>query len=75
MDMRQQNSARSGWRPPPAGELHPMAKLTDDEIELLRGMYGQLDHRGKPYGQKRLAAIFEISRRSVRDILAGRRRP
>ena len=52
-----------------------MAKLTDDEIEILRSMYGQLDHRGKPYGQKRLAAVFEISRRSVRDILAGRRRP
>ena len=58
----------------PRGEDHPLARLTNAEVEQLRAMYRQPDVHGIPIGQKRLAKIFEVSRRSVRDILTGRRR-
>jgi len=50
------------------GESHPRAVLTDNEVECL------LQLREEGAGYRRLAKIFEISKRHVRDICSGRRR-
>ncbi len=50
------------------GENHPRAILTDHEISLLR------DLRLEGFGYKRLAKVFEISVRHVRDVVHDRRR-
>lgn len=51
------------------GEDHPKAILTDGEVEHLRRLYEE-----GGWGYKRLAAKFEVSRESVRDIVKYRRR-
>jgi len=50
------------------GDSHWNAKLTNHEVDLLLKMHDE----GMTYGA--LAAIFDISKRSVRDICSGRRR-
>lgn len=50
------------------GQDHHNAKLTDHDIDLLFAL------RDAGWGYKRLAAKFEISKRHVRDVLAGKRR-
>ncbi len=50
------------------GESHPMAVLSDHEVELVHELYAD------GYGYKRLAKIMEVSHRSIRDILNGKRR-
>jgi hypothetical protein len=50
------------------GQYQTGAKLTDHEVSLL------LDMRSKGMGYKRLAKKFEVSIRSVRDIVSFRRR-
>jgi len=50
------------------GEDHPHAKLSNHDVDRL------LELREEGWGYTRLSQVFEISRRSVRDICAGRRR-
>ena len=50
------------------GQDHQNAKLSDEEVEQL------LVLRAEGWGWRRLAAKFEVSKRTVRDIVAGRRR-
>lgn len=51
------------------GERHPLAKLTDREVELIREEYEQ---GGIGYG--RLAAKWDVHKMTVRDIVTFRRR-
>lgn len=51
------------------GEDRAGAKLTNHEVELLLAMR---EAEGLGYGQ--LAALFEISKSSARDLIKGRRR-
>lgn len=53
------------------GESHPRVRLTDGEVELIRSMHEDSD---EPLGYRRLATIFEVSKRTIRDICAYRRR-
>lgn len=53
------------------GESHPRARLTDWEVELIRQLHEDLE---EPIGYRRLAAIFEVSKRTIRDVCAYRRR-
>lgn len=50
------------------GEFHQNAKLSENDLELL------LQLRAAGWGYRRLAAKFEIAKRTVRDYCAGRRR-
>lgn len=50
------------------GESHPLAKLTNHEVELVR----QLHESGMGYG--RIAAAMETPKRTIRDIVTFRRR-
>lgn len=50
------------------GDSHPMAKLTNDEVERL------LDLRDEGLSYRQLAVIFEISKSGARQICKGRRR-
>lgn len=50
------------------GDSHHNAKLTDGDVELLLAMHAE------GWGYRRLAAKFEVSKRHVRDIVAGKRR-
>lgn len=50
------------------GDSHPLAKLTDEEVQAL------LVLKAEGWGYRRLAAKFEISKRSVRDYCKGTRR-
>ena len=50
------------------GDSHHRAKLTDGDVELL------LSLRVEGWGYGRLAAKFEVSKRTVRDIVHGRTR-
>jgi DNA-binding CsgD family transcriptional regulator len=50
------------------GQDHPKAQLTDAEVERLLAL------REQGYGYKRLARMFDISARSVRDFCSGRTR-
>lgn len=56
----------------PIGESHPLAKLTDADIELIHWLHEE----GLSYGQ--IAAKFDdgvtVSKSHVRDIIKGRRR-
>ena len=45
------------------GEDHPRAKLTDEEVERMRTL-----HEKERIGYKRLARMFELSRRTVAKI-------
>jgi hypothetical protein len=53
------------------GESHPRVRLTDWEVELIRLLH---EDQEQPVGYRRLAAIFEVSKRTIRDICAYRRR-
>lgn len=53
------------------GESHPRVRLTDGEVELIRLLH---EDEHEPVGYRRLAAIFEVSKRTIRDICAYRRR-
>lgn len=48
------------------GDSHHNAKLTDNDVELLRAM-----HR-EGWGYRRLAAKFEVSKSHARYIIKGR---
>lgn len=50
------------------GQDHPKAVLTDAEVARL------LDLHEQGFGQKRLAEMFDVSRRTVRGYLSGRTR-
>jgi len=50
------------------GEDHPRAVLTNHEVDMI------FELREIGWGYKRLAAKFEVSKRTIRDILKGRRR-
>ncbi|MEC5161707.1 MULTISPECIES: hypothetical protein [unclassified Janthinobacterium] len=50
------------------GENHQFAVLTDHEVEQLRQM------RDEGATWQKLADTFEVAKRTVRDICAGRRR-
>ena len=50
------------------GDTHHNAKLSDDEVELLLSLHGE------GWGYRRLAAKFEISKRTVRGYCSGKRR-
>lgn len=52
----------------PIGEDHPRAKLSNHEVELVLALLAE------GLSQRRVAVIMEISRRTVRDIQAGRTR-
>jgi hypothetical protein len=45
------------------GEDHPRAKLTDEEVERMRAM-----HEQEHIGYRRLAKMFELSKRTVAKI-------
>lgn len=51
------------------GEDHPLAVLSDHEVELLRQM-----HEDDGMAVRALARIFEIGHRTARDIVSYRRR-
>ena len=53
----------------PRGERHPLAKLTDREVEQIREM-----HDSGEAGYRKIARIFDIHRATVADIVKGRRR-
>lgn len=50
------------------GEDHHNAKLTDAEVELLLAL------RAQGWGYRRLAAKFDVSKRTVRGYCSGRSR-
>lgn len=50
------------------GEDHPNARYTDGEVEAVHRL------RAAGWGYKRIAGTMEMPRRTVRDILAFRRR-
>ena len=50
------------------GQDHPRAVLTDAEVLLVLAMHAE------GWGYRRLAAKFEVSRASIRDVVKGRRR-
>jgi len=50
------------------GESHHNAKLTDAEVDML------LQLREEGWGYRRLAAMFDVSKRTVRGYCAGQRR-
>lgn len=52
----------------PTGERHPMAVLSDHEVELMR----QLRDEGMTWNW--LAEKFEVPKRTVRDICTYKRR-
>lgn len=45
------------------GQNHPLAKLTDHEVELIRYLH---EHDG--WGYRRLARVFEVSKAQIRRI-------
>lgn len=51
------------------GEDHQRATLTDHDVELMRQL-----HEQDGIGYKRLAKMFEVSVRNVRDIVNYKRR-
>ena len=53
------------------GESHPRVRLTDGEVELIRVLH---EDAVAPLGYRKLAEIFEVSKRTIRDICAYRRR-
>jgi hypothetical protein len=57
---------KSGRR---VGESHPRAVLSDSQVDLMREMHEELG-----IGYRRLAAKFSVSKRTVRDICAYKRR-
>lgn len=65
-ELNVQKNANSG---PRRGEDHPRAELTNREVELMRALYA-----AGGWGYGRLAAKFECSKASVRDIVKERRR-
>lgn len=50
------------------GEDHQNAKLTNDEVDMMMRL------RDEGWGWAKLAEKFEISKRHVRDIAAGKKR-
>ncbi len=50
------------WKP--KGILHPLAKLTDDEVRRIRILYKEED-----YSQRELAKLFGVSQECIRKIL------
>lgn len=50
------------------GQYHQNATLSDRDVDLM------LDLRAAGWGWRRLSAKFECSKRTVRDICAGKRR-
>lgn len=50
------------------GQYHQRAKLTNTEVRLM------LELRADGWGYRRLAGVFECSKRHVRDICAGLKR-
>lgn len=50
----------------PAGEKHPQAKLTNEDVEEIRMLKGQMSQRD-------IAEIYDISRQVISDILNGKR--
>lgn len=50
------------------GEDHQRATLTDGDVDRMRELYAE------GYGYTRLAKMFEVSRRHVRDIVKFRKR-
>ena len=60
-----------------SGEDNPQAKLSDDEVELLRGMWEadhQLPRAQRLWSARALAAKFEISVRHFWYIVGHHRR-
>lgn len=51
------------------GETHPKAKLSDAEVNRMRDMHEKLG-----VSERRIAVVFSVSRRTVRDILQYRTR-
>lgn len=51
------------------GESHPRAVLTDSQVDMMRELHEELG-----MGYRRLAAMFKVSKRTVRDICAYKRR-
>jgi len=51
------------------GEQHFRAKLTDDEVELMRQLY-----ESSPLGYERIASKFNCGASTVRDIVQYRTR-
>lgn len=51
------------------GQLHPKARLTDHEVELLRRM-----HEDDGISLRKLAQAFEVPWQTVQSICAGRTR-
>ena len=56
-----------GW---PGGELHPSAKLTDEEVELIRQWWTEEDH----LTQRELAEIFGVTEAHIYVIVSRRMR-
>ena len=54
----------------PVGEYHPRAKLTDEDVELIR----QLRESDPPMPMREIAAKFEVSVGTVHDVVSYRRR-
>ena len=50
---------------PLTGERHHRARLTNDEVAMLRRLHGE------GWGYRRLARKFEVSRTQVRRIVLG----
>lgn len=51
-----------------AGETHPCAKLTDEQVDLIREQHDQ------GIGYRRLARMFDTPKSTIRDIVLCRRR-
>lgn len=45
------------------GEFHPLAKLTESDVELMRRL-----HEEENFGYRRLAKMFEVGKTTVRRI-------
>lgn len=51
------------------GEKQGLSKLTDGKVKLIRAMY---DLPGKPFGHRKLSAIFGVSRGNISFIVSGK---
>ena len=60
-------SRREGYRYK-RGETHPRAKLSDDDVRLVRELHDE------GLGYKRIAEKFETSRSTVRNVCTHRTR-
>lgn len=57
------------------GEDHPRARLTNHEVDLIRELGDELDHRGRrKWGRRKLSEKFEVSTWTIQSILECRSR-